>query len=213
MVVWGVSASRCFLASVYQPPHTTHTHPNTSGLYTGTARSTWPKWPAHADAVRPQVAQLCGGCEVMKKRAPLACGVSFFASLPPPNRSPPATGCQHSSLSEPSTCGANKTKHTDTHRSACSSGPRAGSYSPPATGAPRLSRAMGEMIRLTESLRTCVGGGGGGAAQRRRLGANAAARALPAARSPQHPPIQCTLDTQTPSPSSHPPRHPCRRRR
>jgi hypothetical protein len=33
-------------------------HPKTKGLYTGTASSMWPKWPAQAAPGRPHVTQL-----------------------------------------------------------------------------------------------------------------------------------------------------------
>ena len=38
-------------------------------------------------------------------------------------------------------------------------GPIAGSYSPSGTGCPMLSNVMGDVMRLTLSLRTCCGGG------------------------------------------------------
>ena len=93
-----------------------HTHPNTSGLYTGTASWTWPKWPAQAAPPSPHV----------------------------PHRSPGA------------------------------SGPMAGSYRPPGTGWPKLSRATGEVMRLTDRRRTWKGGGGtreGGLSRQRKAGA------------------------------------------
>ena len=96
-----------------------HTHPNTSGLYTGTASWTWPKWPAQAAPPSPHV----------------------------PHRSPGA------------------------------SGPMAGSYRPPGTGWPKLSRATGEVMRLTDRRRTWKGGGGtreGGLSRHRKAGAERA---------------------------------------